>query len=99
MGAIIDFIAGRSNKLLRDMLLSSALVAVVCVGAMSALSGALGTMKLARQPLPQKVQTAQNAGSGQTTTIVRSILDDAVLTGSVGGRTIILDPCTGKEKK
>jgi hypothetical protein len=49
-----------------------------------------------RQPLPARL--AQNTPT-TTTTVVRSVLDDNLTTASVSGRAIILDPCTGQEKK
>jgi hypothetical protein len=92
-----DFIAGRTHKLARDFLGAGLAIVLMCFGAVSLLNSALETMRTAnRQSLPPAI--AQNAPT-QTQTIVRSILDDNVTTASIGGRTIILDPCTGKEKK
>jgi hypothetical protein len=100
MGGIFDFITGRSNKLLRDMLIASFFVAGLCMVALLSINKAVETILVARQPLPSKVQAAQNQQSnGQITTVTRSVLDDPILTGSISGRPIILDPCTGKEKK
>jgi hypothetical protein len=100
MDAIIDFISGRSNKLARDMLIASFFVVGLCLVALLSINKAVETIRVARQPLPSKIQTAQNQQSaGQITTITRSVLDDPVLTGSISGRPIVLDPCTGKEKK
>jgi hypothetical protein len=99
MDAIIDFIAGRSNRLLRDVLIASFLVIGLCLVALLSINKAVETIRVARQPLPSKIQTAQNQQSnGQITTITRSVLDDPILTGSISGRPIILDPCTGREK-
>jgi hypothetical protein len=92
-----DFIAGRSHKLARDFLGAGFAIVLMCFGAVSLLNSALDTVRSAgRQPLPPRV--AQNAPV-QTQTIVRSVLDDNLTTASIGGRTIILDPCTGQEKK
>ncbi len=100
MGSIVDFLAGRSNKLLRDMLIASTIVTGMCLVALVSINQVVESIKTARQPLPSRVQAAQNnASNGQITTITRSVLDDPLLTGSIGGRTVILDPCTGKEKK
>jgi putative intracellular protease/amidase len=90
-----DFIAGRTNKLARDFLGAGLVIVVLCFGAVSLLTSTLDTMRSAnRQQLPPRI--VQN---GPLQTIVRSVLDDNVTTASIGGRTIVLDPCTGKEKK
>jgi hypothetical protein len=92
-----DFLAGRTNKLARDFLGASVVIIGLCVGAVSVLQSLLDTLRTeGRQAMPSRI--AQN-GPVQTQTIVRSVLDDNVTTASIGGRTIILDPCTGKEKK
>jgi putative intracellular protease/amidase len=92
-----DFIAGRTHKLARDFLGAGLVIIALCFGAVSLLTSALDTMRTAsRQQLPPRV--AQSAPV-QTQTIVRSVLDDNVTTASIGGRTIVLDPCTGKETK
>jgi uncharacterized membrane protein YfcA len=97
MGFIGDFIGGRTNKLARDFLLSGLAIVALCVGAVTLLTRTLEDFRVAnRQPLPPRV-----AGAGPTVTheIVRSILDDNPTTASIGTRSIVLDPCTGKEKK
>lgn len=97
MDFLRDIIAGRTHKLARDFLLTGLTIIVISFGAVTVLTRALEEMRVAsRQPLPGRV-----AASGQvtTTTVVRSVLDDNPTTASVGGRSIILDPCTGKEKK
>jgi hypothetical protein len=100
MDGITDFIMGRSNKLLRDMLIASFFVVGLCLVALLSINKAVETIRVARQPLPSKIQTVQNQPSnGQITTITRSVLDDPILTGSIAGRPLVLDPCTGKEKK
>jgi hypothetical protein len=97
MGFLGDFVAGRTHKLARDFLLASITIIALCFGAVTLLTSALEEMRVAsRQPLPQRVGSG---GPTQTQTIVRSVLDDNVTTASIGGRTIVLDPCTGKEKK
>jgi putative intracellular protease/amidase len=97
MGFIGDFIAGRTHRLARDFLVTGAVILTLCFGAVSLLSSALQEMRIAsRQALP--AQVTQN-GTVQTLTVVRSVLDDNPTTSSIGGRPIILDPCTGKEKK
>jgi hypothetical protein len=91
-----DFLAGRTHKLARDFLGAGLAIVVLCFGAVTMLTSALDTMRTAsRQQIPPRI--AQN-GPVQTQTIVRSVLDDNVTTASIGGRTIVLDPCTGKEK-
>jgi hypothetical protein len=100
MDRIFDFITGRSNKLLRDVIIASLFVFGLCLVALLSINKAVETIRVARQALPSKIQAAQSQQStGQITTITRSVLDDPVLTGSISGRPIILDPCTGKEKK
>jgi Flp pilus assembly protein protease CpaA len=100
MTGIVDFITGRSNKLLRDILIASFFVAGLCMVALLSINKAVETIRVARQPLPSRIQSTQSQqATGQITTITRSVLDDPVLTGSISGRPIILDPCTGKEKK
>lgn len=96
MSFLSDFLSGRSNKLARDFLGAGIAIILMCFGAVSLLNSALDTMRTAgRQQLPARL--AQN-GPVQTQTVVRSVLDDNVTTASIGGRTIVLDPCTGKEK-
>jgi putative intracellular protease/amidase len=97
MGFLGDFLAGRTHKLARDFLFSGFVIVSLCLGATTLLSKLLEDMRMAsRQPLPAKVASS---GPGATQTLVRSVLDDNVTTASIGGRTIVLDPCTGKEKK
>jgi hypothetical protein len=97
MSFIGDFIAGRTHRLARDFLLSSIVIVTMSVGAVTLLTRTLDDMRLAsRQPLPQRVATN---GPVMTHEVVRSILDDNPTTASIGGRSIILDPCTGKEKR
>ncbi|MCA3585680.1 MAG: hypothetical protein IOC90_07350 [Methylocystis sp.] len=100
MGAFIEFLTGRKNKLLRDMLAASVVVALICVAAVTSINAAVTTFTASRQPMPPRIAYGQGgAGYGPVTTIMRSVLDDATLTGSIGGHRIVLDPCTGKEKK
>jgi hypothetical protein len=99
MGDIVDFIMGRNNKLLRDMLAACSAIAIMSVVAMTYINQAVETFRTSRQPLPSRTQIVQNTGNTQLTTITRSVLDDPVVTGSISGRPIILDPCTGKEKR
>ena len=97
MGFIGDFLAGRTYKLARDFLFSGLIIIALSMGAMVVLSRLIEDMRVAnRQSLPPRVAAA---ASGSTQTIVRSVLDDNVTTASIGGRSIVLDPCTGKEKK
>ncbi len=97
MGFFGEFFAGRTHKLARDFLFASVAILGLCLGAILMLTYALEEMRVAnRQNLPARVA---NSGVTQTQTIVRSVLDDNLTTASIGGRTIVLDPCTGKEKK
>lgn len=98
MTAIVDFLSGRSNKLLRDILGSSIVVALLSVAAVSYIRAAVDVLRVARQPLPSKIENAQS-GRGSVITVTRSVLDEPLYTGTVGSRNIVLDPCTGKEKK
>lgn len=48
-----------------------------------------------------RIETAQidkTPGGVRNFTVVRSVLDDSVATGSISNRPIILDPCTGQVK-
>jgi hypothetical protein len=100
MSFLRDFMAGRTHKLARDFLLSGFVIICLSMAGMVTLSRALDELRVAqRQALPPRIQVTDNQGNGRITTIVRSVLDDPVTTGSIGGRSIILDPCTGKEKK
>ena len=99
MTAIVDFLAGRTNKLLRDLLAASLLVAVGCVGAVGFIRSAADSYRVALQPLPPRLEAGRATGEGRITTVTRSVLDDPVFTGSTGGRPVVLDPCTGAEKR
>jgi len=100
MSAIVDFIAGRSNKLLRDILTASAVTVLACLGAVTVVQTATDHLRAGRQPLPPKLEANRGPGSGGgITTITRSVLDEPVMTDSITGRVISLDPCTGREKK
>jgi putative intracellular protease/amidase len=97
MGIFGDFIAGRTHKLARDFLVSGFVIVALCFGAVTLLTRTLEEIRATgRQSLPPRV-----AGNGPSMTYetVRSILDDNPTTASIGGRSIVLDPCTGKEKK
>jgi hypothetical protein len=99
MSAIIDFVSGRSNKLLRDILAASAVTVLACVGAVTIVQTATDRMLVARQPLPPRLEANRLPSNGPITTVTRSVLDDPVITGSTIGRNVTLDPCTGREKK
>jgi len=43
-------------------------------------------------------QAAQGQGSSRSRQVIRSVLDDDLLTGSTSRQTIVLDPCTGEQK-
>ena len=99
MRSVIEFLAGRNNKLLRDMLGASAVVALVCVAAVGAIRSTVDSFVAARQSLPSRLDASRSGGNGPIITITRSVLDEPVFTGSVSGKSVVLDPCTGKEKK
>jgi hypothetical protein len=98
MGAVLDFLRGRGNKLLRDMLAASAIVLVAAIVAAGALRAGADSIRSALQPLPSRLEMAKS-GEGRIVTVTRSVLDEALFTGSTGGRPIVLDPCTGGEKR
>jgi hypothetical protein len=99
MREIVDFFAGRSNKLLRDFLGASLAIIAICFGALMLINSALDSLRDNRSliSLPPKITRAPDSQSNEIRTVTRSVLDDNLTTGSV--RPIILDPCTGKEKK
>lgn len=99
MRAVVDFLAGRNNKLLRDMLAASAAVLLFCAVAVGSIRAAADAYRVARQPLPTRIDVARAQGGGPVMTVTRSVLDDPLLTGSVNGRPVVLDPCTGKDRK
>ncbi|MGL5116093.1 MAG: hypothetical protein ACRC7G_10560 [Beijerinckiaceae bacterium] len=83
MSFIIDFIQGRSYKLVRDMSLFSLAVAALAFASAALIErGVRGIQQASvKQNLPPAVA---NGPSGTTTTFVtRSVLDDPVSTGSV----------------
>jgi hypothetical protein len=94
---ILDFIAGRSNKLLRDLLGTGLAIVVLSFGALMLINAGLDQLRENRNSLPPKVTYAPLQQDDTIRTVTRSVLDDNITTGSI--RPIILDPCTGKEKK
>jgi hypothetical protein len=99
MSFLSDFLSGRTHKLARDFLFSSALIAVMCFVAVRYVNAMVENVKVAqRQTLPQRIAVNQSRTDAEVRTITRSVLDDNLTTGSISGRKIILDPCTGKEK-
>jgi hypothetical protein len=96
---ILDFIAGRSNKLLRDLLGTGLAIIVLSFGALMLINAGLDQLRENRNSLPPKVAYAPVPQSQDNAirTVTRSVLDDNITTGSI--RPVILDPCTGKEKK
>jgi len=100
MLGFIDFLAGRSNKLLRDMLGASALVVIVGAATVVSIRTAVETYRVARQPLPARVETARAPSSdGPIVVITRSVLDDPILTGSLPGRPAGAHPRTSDSRK
>jgi hypothetical protein len=101
MQGLAEFIAGRSNKLLRDFIMAGFAIVAVSMGAFLTISTAVDSLRDSASlvSLPPKITRAQDRQEPQLTTITRSVLDDNLTTGSLSYRPIILDPCTGKEKK
>jgi hypothetical protein len=93
MDSFTDFLAGRSNKLLRDFLGTGLAIIIVCMGAMVMINVAVDSYTSARsQSLPPRLAAGQTRPDGPVTTITRSVLDDPVVTGSTTSRN-------SKEKK
>ena len=92
---------GRSNKIARDFAFASLAIVALSLVAMTYVNHVVDTLRIAqKQQLPAKVQTVQTPSNGQLTTITRSVLDDPLVTGSISsGRRVVLDPCSGQEKK
>ncbi len=99
MSAILDFVSGRSNKLLRDILAASFVTVLACVGAVTVVQTATDRLMVARQPLPPRLEANRTPNNAPIVTVTRSVLDDPIITGSATGRNLVLDPCTGREKK
>jgi hypothetical protein len=97
MREMMDFIAGRSNKLLRDLLGTGLAIIALSFGALTMINAGLDQLRENRNSLPPLVTHAPAQRDIPTRTVTRSVLDDNITTGSI--RPIILDPCTGKEKK
>lgn len=84
MSFIVDFIKGRSYKLVRDMSLFSLAVAALAIGSAALIERSVRGIQIAsgRQALPPTV--ARGPSNGTTTTIVtRSVLDEPVATGTI----------------
>jgi hypothetical protein len=100
MKNIIDFMMGRSNKIARDFAFASLAIVAMSLVAMTYVNHMVDNLRVAqKQQLPTKIQTVQTRGNGELTTITRSVLDDPLVTGSITGRRVTLDPCSGQEKK
>jgi hypothetical protein len=97
MREMMDFIAGRSNKLLRDLLGTGLVIVALSFGALMMINAGLDQLRDNRNSLPPLAAHAPNQKDDTIRTVTRSVLDDNITTGSI--RPIILDPCTGKEKK
>jgi hypothetical protein len=100
MSELNDFVAGRSNRLLRDFLATSIGVMAIFSGALFYLSNMLEPPKVAQSlPRPLAESSLGRDAGVRTSTVIRSVLDEPVVTGSISNsRPIILDPCTGTEK-
>jgi putative intracellular protease/amidase len=99
MRGIVDFLAGRSNKLLRDFMGAGLAITAFCFGALLLVNTGLEQLRETRGliSLPPKISRSADIVPNEVRTVTRSVLDDNLTTGST--RPIILDPCTGKEKK
>jgi hypothetical protein len=101
MKHMLTFFFSREHRVIRDFTLAGVAMVAIAIGAATALSEGLallsgreGRLVSARhQPLPPPARV-----SGETT-VVRSVLDDPVMTGSVGSARIVLDPCTGQQRR
>jgi hypothetical protein len=102
MRGLGDFLAGRSNKLLRDFMGAGLAIVAFSFGALLMVNAGLDHLRQTRGliSLPPKISRLPDAPDNSIRTVTRSVLDDNLTTGSLGSvRPIILDPCTGKEKK
>lgn len=100
MSLFLDFIMGRSNKLARDFAIASIAIVVMSFVAMTYVNHLVGNLQIAqKQNFPTKIQTVQTRSNGEITTLTRSVLDDPLVTGSISGRKVTLDPCSTVEKK
>jgi hypothetical protein len=96
---ISDFIAGRSNKIARDFLFTSITIVAITMVGFGVVRHMVGELKVAQsEKMPARIQTGSN-GSTSTMMVTRSVLDEVITTGSINGRPLVIDPCTGKEKK
>lgn len=85
------------SSLARDYLVASMVFAILSLFAVHAVTGLIDStrqnvrVETARiEPLEPPVRNYQ---------VTRSVLDDTVMTGSIGNsRPVILDPCTGQVK-
>ncbi len=99
MDSISDFLAGRSNKLARDFLFTSVTICALAMVGFGVVRHMVNELKVAQsEKLPGRIQSGAN-GTTTNMVITRSVLDDVVTTGSINGRPLVIDPCTGKEKK
>jgi hypothetical protein len=83
MSFIVDFIKGRSYKLVRDMSLFSLALAILAIATATVIEHGLRGIQQAanRQTLPPVV--AQGSTGTTTTFVTRSVLDDPVATGAI----------------
>jgi hypothetical protein len=83
MSFIVDFIKGRSYKLVRDMSLFSLAIVVLALVASAAIEQAVRGIQQAanQQTLPPVV--ARGSTGTTTTFVTRSVLDDPLATGSI----------------
>jgi hypothetical protein len=99
VNSISDFFAGRSNKLARDFLFTSVTIGALAMVGFGVVRHMMNELKVAQsEKLPARIQTGSNAPT-KNIVITRSVLDEVVTTGSINGRPLVIDPCTGKEKK
>jgi hypothetical protein len=99
MSNISDFFAGRSNKLARDFLFTSITIGALAMVGFGVVRHMVNELKVAQaEKMPLRIQTGAN-GATTNMVITRSVLDEVMTTGSINGRPLVIDPCTGKEKK
>ena len=95
MRELIDTIF--KSSLTRDYLVATLVFSILSLFAVQAVTGLIDST---RQNV--RVQTARVEPAEQPVrnySITRSVLDDTVMTGSIGqSRPVILDPCTGQVK-
>ncbi len=84
------------QTMLRDYAIAGVVLMVMIVFGVHSFNRFIDSM---RQNV--RIETAQidkTAPAVRNYTVVRSVLDDTVATGSIPSRPVVLDPCTGQVK-